>query len=126
MSLQQSRVATTRAQVLTGALVEVCSRLNMGPSILGKTIGISQPTASRLLRGSYQLRDSAKEWELSAVLVRLYRSLFAMVGGDEVLAREWLRAPNRAFADDTPLNMLLRVEGLLRVSEYLDAHRSRI
>lgn len=115
-----------RAAVLTTAAAEVARRLNLGPSMLARIVGISQPTASRLMKGQYQLRESAKEWELAAHLVRIYRSLFAMVGGDEGLARDWLNAGNRAFAGDPPINQMQRIDGLLNVGRYLDAHRSRV
>lgn len=126
MRAHKNQAASHRAHVLTDAVAEVARRLQLGPSMIGKIVGISQPTASRLLSGAYELRDTAKEWELSALLVRTYRSLFALVGGDETLAKEWLRAPNRAFAGEAPLNLLARVDGLLHVCEYLDAHRSRV
>jgi len=126
MRPHRDSVVNGRAKVLTGAVAEVTRRLDLGPSMLGRIIGISQPSASRLLAGAYELRETAKEWELSAVLVRIYRSVFALVGGDEVLARAWLRAPNRAFSGEAPANLLVRVDGLLRVCEYLDAHRARV
>lgn len=126
MRIRQNVLPNDRTRVLTGAVAEVSRRLDLGPSMLSRIIGISQPSASRLLSGTYELREAAKEWELSAALVRIYRSLFALVGGDEVLAKEWLRAPNRAFAGQAPTNLIVRIDGLVRVGEYLDAHRARV
>lgn len=126
MRIRQNELPNDRARVLTGAVAEVSRRLDLGPSMLSRIIGISQSSASRLLSGTYELREAAKEWELSAALVRIYRSLFALVGGDEALAKEWLRAPNRAFADQAPANLIVRIDGLVRVGEYLDAHRARV
>lgn len=126
MRARRNDVASNHATVLTTAVAEVARRLQIGPSMIGRIVGVSQPTASRLLNGAYWLKDTHKEWELAAHLVRAYRSLFALVGGDETLAREWLRAPNRAFAGEAPISLLSRVDGLLRVCEYLDAHRSRV
>ncbi len=126
MRIRQNVLPDNRARVLTGAVAEVTRRLDLGPSMLGRIIGISQSSASRLLSGTYELREAAKEWELSAALVRIYRSLFALVGGDEVLAKDWLRAPNRAFAGERPANLIVRIDGLVRVGEYLDVHRARV
>ncbi|HRQ59350.1 MAG TPA: MbcA/ParS/Xre antitoxin family protein [Azoarcus taiwanensis] len=126
MRIRQNVLPNDRARVLTGAVAEVSRRLDLGPSMLSRIIGISQSSASRLLSGTYELREAAKEWELSAALVRIYRSLFALVGGDEVLAKEWLRAPNRAFSGQAPANLIVRIDGLVRVGEYLDAHRARV
>jgi uncharacterized protein (DUF2384 family) len=98
----------------------------MGPTDIGQIVGVSQPTASRLLRGHYQLKATGKEWELAAHLVRLYRSLFALVGGDDESARGWLRSANKAFSGLQPIALIKRVDGLLQVCAYLDAYRSRV
>ena len=126
MFAQNEVPSTDRSTVLTRALAEAARRLDIGPSDIGKIVGISQPTASRLLQGAYALKESCKEWELSAHLVRLYRSLFSLVGGDDALAKGWLRLANQAFADQHPIAVIQRIEGLLHVCEYLDAHRARI
>ncbi|GHT97582.1 hypothetical protein FACS1894154_01260 [Betaproteobacteria bacterium] len=115
-----------RAAVLSQALTQLAAKLDIGPTEIGQIIGVSQPTASRLLDGSYLLRESAKEWELSAHFVRLYRSLFSLVGGNDSLAKGWLRSENDAFSGQTPIKLIKRIDGLLNVCEYLDAHRARV
>jgi hypothetical protein len=75
MEKQKKAVSADRSAVLTQALAETANRLELGPTEIGRIVGVSQPTASRLLKGEYLLKESAKEWELSAHLVRLYRSL---------------------------------------------------
>lgn len=119
-------VDSDRRRVLTQAVVEVAHRLGVGPSDIAEVIGKSQPTTSRLLRGKYLLADEKKEWELSAHLVRLYRSLSSVVGGNDELARAWLKSPNRAFDGRTPLTIIKRVDGLIHACEYLDARRARV
>lgn len=120
-------VATTHAgRVLTQALIETAGRLGVGPSELKAIIGVSQPTASRLLRGAYELVPGSKPFELATHLVRLYRSLAALVGGDDVLAARWLRSANHAFDGARPIDAIKGVDGLLYACEYLDAHRARV
>jgi len=118
--------AADKSRVLTQALVEAASRLGLGSSDLKNIIGASQPTASRLLNGQYVLPEGGKSWELAAHLVRLYRSLSSMVGGDDDLARTWLKSANRAFDGQKPLDVIKRIEGLIHACEYLDAHRARV
>jgi uncharacterized protein (DUF2384 family) len=118
--------APNRAAVLSQALVEAAQRLALGPTEMGQIVGVSQPTASRLLQGGYSIRETGKEWELSAHLVRLYRSLFSLVGGDDTLARGWLRSSNTAFSGQKPIDVIKRIDGLLHACEYLDAHRARV
>ena len=111
--------------VLTKALVRVAERLHLTASELGQVIGVSRPTASRMRAGQYVLRaDGGKEFELAALLVRLYRSLIAIVGTDEN-ARTWLRTENTELGD-RPLALLRNVQGLIRVVQYLDAYRGRV
>jgi hypothetical protein len=118
--------ATHAGRVLTQALIETAGRLGVGPSELKAIIGVSQPTTSRLLRGAYELVPGSKPFELATHLVRLYRSLAALVGGDDVLAARWLRSANRAFDGARPIDAIKGVDGLLYACEYLDAHRARV
>lgn len=126
MEEMKSLAAADRSTVLTQALAETAHRLDLGPTEVGRIVGVSQPTASRMLKGEYLLKESAKEWELSAHLVRLYRSLFSLVGSDDHLARGWLRSSNKAFAGQEPIAVIKRIDGLIHVCEYLDAYRARI
>lgn len=115
-----------RARVLTAAVVATAANLKLRTTDLTAIIGVSQPTASRLLNGRFQLAEGAKSWELGAHLVRLYRSLSSMVGGDDELARAWLRSANQAFGGRTPLDAIRSVEGLVHACDYVDAHRARV
>jgi len=117
---------TDRARVLTGALAEAARRLGLRTTELTAIIGVSQPSASRLLNGRYQLQERAKPWELGAHLVRLYRSLSSLVGGNDELARAWLRSANAAFDGRPPIEVIRTVEGLVHACDYLDAHRARV
>ncbi|HEX8885478.1 MAG TPA: MbcA/ParS/Xre antitoxin family protein, partial [Noviherbaspirillum sp.] len=90
-----------------------------------RILGISAATASRLCAGSYQLSpERGEEWELALLLVRLFRSLDAMLGHGAD-ARTWLNSDNLALASK-PLALMESAEGLIRVLHYVDAHRGRI
>ncbi len=115
-----------RSRVLTHAVAEAARRLALKASDLKEIIGTSQPTVSRLMRDRYALPELGKTWELGAHLVRLYRSLSSMVGGDDALARVWLGSANRDFDNRAPLEIIKRVDGLIHVCEYLDAYRARV
>ncbi len=124
-TLAQQQIAD-HARVLSIAVQEVARRFDFGSSDLKDIIGVSQSTASRLLSGSYQLAPNSKPWELSALLVRMYRSLASVVGGDDALVKAWIHSPNRAFGGRHPAQEIKRVEGLVRACEYLDSYRARI
>lgn len=124
--MHAKKIHQDRSRVLTSAVQEVAKRFDLGSTDLKDIIGVSQSTASRLLNGHYGIPEGGKPWELSAMLVRMYRSLSSMVGGDDELARTWMHSPNRAFGGRHPAEEIKRIEGLVRACEYLDAHRARV
>jgi len=126
MVLSASIHASERSRVLTQAVIEAARRLGLGSSDLKNIIGASQPTVSRLLNNKYAIPEGGKIWELAAHFVRLYRSLYSLVGGDDQLARSWLTSANRAFDGRPPVEVIKRVDGLLHACEYLDANRARV
>src|SRR5450755_1417701 len=76
--------ATKRSAVLTKATMRVAEQLDLGQGALAKVLGISAPTVSRMFKGKWLISEKdSKTWELAVMLVRVYRSLGAMVGGNE-------------------------------------------
>jgi hypothetical protein len=57
------------------------------------------------------------------LLIRLYRSLDGIVGGDDGVAADWLTNNNTAL-DGIPLQLIQSVSGLMNVIHYLDARRA--
>jgi hypothetical protein len=69
------------------------------------------------------LDPNTKEGELGLLLLRAYRSLHALCGGDHTLMRYGLEQPNHHLGEQPPRLLLVRIEGLNRVANYLDALR---
>lgn len=109
--------------VLTKAVVGAADRLAVKASVLAPVLGVSEATVLRMKRGGYRLDPGAKAFELGVLFVRLFRSLDAIVGGDEVSARAWLRNENLALGAK-PLDLIPTVAGLVDVIAYLDARRA--
>src|SRR3954464_10355956 len=82
------------AAVLTKAVQAAAGRLGLRNRDVGAILGASEASISRL-RGTRTLRPDSREGELSVLFIRLYRSLDALVGGDDVKARQWFHAENR-------------------------------
>jgi transcriptional regulator with XRE-family HTH domain len=110
--------------VLAAALLAAAERLGLRGRELAAVIGTSEATISRL-RFSRRLDPKSKEGELALLLLRAYRSLDALVGGDDDKARLWLRAEND-HVDGVPAERIRTVEGLVDVVQYLDAMRGRL
>jgi transcriptional regulator with XRE-family HTH domain len=117
--------ATDAAQVLSRATVRAARLLEVPQAALAEVIGVSGATLSRLASGRKALESGSKPWQLAALFVRLFRSLDAIVGSDDVAARAWLRADNRALGG-VPLELIRDAAGLVRTVDYLDAARARI
>ena len=109
--------------VLTKAALRAADRLGLSGRQLAEIIGVSEATVSRWKRGDSLLEPGSKPFELAALLVRTFRSLDAITGGDEAVARRWLAAPNTALAA-RPVELMTQVQGLVDVTTYLDARRA--
>jgi transcriptional regulator with XRE-family HTH domain len=111
--------------VLGKALLRAADRLGISARALGGVIGVSEPTVSRLKKGEFVLERGTKPFELAVLLVRFYRSLDAILGGDEAAARAWMRNENTALGGK-PVEKVQTVSGLVDAIAYLDARRAQI
>ena len=117
--------ASKEASVITQATLKAADRLNIKNSALAKIVGVSEPTVSRMRKGEYFLERGNKPFELAVLFVRFYRSLDAIVGGDDKVAGQWVRNKNLALRA-TPLELIQTVAGLVNAIEYLDSRRAPV
>ena len=113
-----------RARVVTTAVLKAAEALNIGKSALGRILGLSPASVTRLGAGG-QLRPGSKSYELALLLLRLYRSLDSIMGGDRALAREWMAAENRALGG-RPIDRIASIVGLTEATAHVDAFRARV
>lgn len=120
----RSRPASQRdpIAVLSKATFRAAERLQVRQSELAGLLGASTSSISRAAQAG-RLPESGKTIELATLFVRVFRSLDAVMGGDEASSAAWLRADNLALGAP-PLDRMLRVEGLVDVLQYLDARRA--
>ena len=111
--------------VLSKAAVRAADQLEMRQAQLAKVLGLSTATISRLASGDWFLPEESKPWELATAFVRVYRSLSAITGGQQLAMHRWLHSHNDALGGE-PAQLILTTEGLIHVLNYLDAARSRI
>jgi hypothetical protein len=123
--LDHSAVPARESAALTKATIRAARKLGLKNRMLSAIIGLSPPTISRMSKGEYELERTSKAFQLSVLFVRLYRSLDAIVSGDENVARAWLNNPNVPLGDK-PINLIQNVSGLVNVIDYLDARRARV
>ena len=109
--------------VLTQASLRAAGLLGFSAAALARVLGVSEASVSRLAAGTRLIAPASKEGELALLLVRVYRSLDALVGGDDAQRRAWMHSPNRAL-NGTPAELVRRAEGLVAVTAYLDGVRA--
>ena len=110
--------------VLSKAILSVAKRLGLNAAKLSKIIGCSEATISRLKSGR-GIDPQSKQGELAILVVRLYRSLNAILGANDEQSKRWLQAYNHHLTD-VPVKKIQSVEGLIEVIQYLDAMRGKI
>jgi hypothetical protein len=117
--------AEKEGAVLTRATLRAADRLAVKQSVLANVLGVSETTVSRMRAGEYSLKRGEKPFELAVLFVRLYRSLDAIAGGDDHVAKAWIKNPNLALPAP-PLALIQTVHGLINVIQYLDARRAPV
>ena len=113
--------ALDEGRVLAKAAFRAAAMLGLSQKELAAAIGVSPASASRMKDGSFQL--VGKPFELAACLVRVFRSLDAITGGDRTTMRAWMRAGNLALGG-VPRALVVTAPGLVEVMQYLDAARA--
>lgn len=121
----EPRILGDRAAVVTKAVLRAAELLGLSARRLAAVIGASEPTVSRMKAGAYQLDPRGKSYELAVLLIRVFRSLDAIAGGDETVIRQWMASDNTALGGK-PVERLGSIAGLMDVLAYLDARRALV
>ena len=123
MQPQSAPAEVNDGAIVAKAVLRAADRLGISGKLLGHVLGLSEASVSRLKRAELTLGAGDKSFELALLFIRLFRSLDAITGGDEAVARAWLRNPNTALGD-TPIDKITTISGLIDVLGYLDARRA--
>ena len=124
-TVQSSASTKPESAVLSKAVARVADCWKLTNDQLGSVLGLSAATASRLRTGSYQLKSDEKSFELGQYLVRLFRSLDAILGSDDQAAGAWLRTANLDL-EARPIDLIVTIRGLMDVADYVDDFRAHI
>jgi len=114
-----SHPAIDEAAVLGQAVLKAGRELGLTQQDVKAIIGKDPTTIRR--KG---LDPRGKSGELALLLIRVYRSLYALVGGDREQMRHWLHTRN-LDTGGVPAEQMRQVQGLGEVVAYLDALRGR-
>lgn len=109
------------AEVVTKAVLRASDFLGMSRAQLARTLGWSEATLSRVAAGRL-IDPASKQGEASLLLIRVFRSLDALFGGNLEQARLWFTSHNHHL-NGTPRELVQSLRGLNHVADYLDAMR---
>ncbi len=109
--------------VLTKAAIRAAEMLGLKSNDLARIIGVSNATVSRYKSGSAGIAPASKTGELALLLIRVFRSLDALVGSDDDKRMAWMHSSNTVL-NCVPAKLLRRPDGLVRTLDYLDGMRA--
>ncbi len=110
----------SRTQILAEALRNAAREMGFTQEEVGEIIGKDRTAISK---GTVD--PTSKAGELALLLIRCYRSLFVLVGGEPKQMKHWLRTANR-HTRGIPAEQMKQATGLVAVMEYLDAARGKV
>ncbi|MEZ5736646.1 MAG: antitoxin Xre-like helix-turn-helix domain-containing protein [Novosphingobium sp.] len=114
-----------RSEVLTSAVTRIAELWNLSNGKLAAILGLSPATVSRLRHGQARLDPASKSFEAGQFLLRLFRSLDALLGSDDDAARRWLEADNLDLGGK-PIEQVDTMRGLIELCDYVDFYRARV
>ena len=117
--------AVSEGAVVTKAVLRAAAALEVSNKALARILGVSEASVSRMGSGVFELRPEDKTFEVAILFLRLFRALDAIVGGDEAVARAWLKNHHATLAA-APAVLIQSLAGLVTVVGYLDARRALI
>ncbi len=106
-------------EVLASAFLNAGKALGLTQVELGRVIGKDRTSIAR------GLDEYSKAGELALLLIRCYRSLYVLVGGQAQDMKHWMHTYNH-HTGGVPAEQVQTVPGLIRVLEYLDAMRGKV
>lgn len=120
-----STVPRDKATVLTEAIAKIAELWGLKNAKLGSVLGVSMATASRLRNGESRLDPTSKSFEAGQFLLRLFRSLDALLGSDDLAVKQWLETNNLDLGGK-PIEQIETMRGLIAVCDYVDFYRARV
>jgi len=121
--MEQPVIKPDASMVLAKATTRASKMLGLSGASLARTLGLSEPTISRLVHGEKPLAPDSKEGELALLLVRVFRSLDALVGTDDQKRLAWMATHNKALGG-VPQRLVETAAGLVATLNYLDGMRA--
>lgn len=113
-----------RKVVLATAVLNVADQLDLKQAQLGAVLGMQRTAISRM-KSKPELDPESKQGELAVMLIRIYRALFSLMGGDLEWMRHFMKSHNKVTGG-IPQEQIQTVVGLMSVLQFVDAMRGKV
>jgi hypothetical protein len=111
------------AEVLMNAFNAACKELGLDTTEKSEVLGVNRTTLTR--NNTKGFLPNSKTGEIQLNFIRIYRSLYAIAGGDSEFMRHWFKTHNKGL-NGVPTELCKKLEGVFRVNQYLDAMRGKV
>jgi len=108
-------------RVVAKALFNAGRELGLSQRELAGIVGVSEASVSRMRDGGFEL--AGKPLDLALYVIRIFRSLDAIAGGEAPVSRGWIAGANTDLGG-VPKALMATPAGLVEVMNYLDAARA--
>jgi len=113
-----------RSETLAKTLFRAAAALGLTDTELASIMGVDRSTVRRTRQRGY-LDPQTKTGEIAALVLRVYRSLYALTGGAPAAMAEWMHTGNR-HVNGIPAQRMFSLVGLAEVVAYLDGVRAKV
>jgi len=112
------------AETLAKTLFRAAAALGLSDTELAAIMGVDPSTVRRTRQRGY-LDPHTKAGEIAALVLRVYRSLYALTGGAPGAMAEWMHTGN-GHVNGIPAQRMGSLLGLAEVVAYLDGIRAKV
>lgn len=109
---------------LCKALFKAKEYLGLKQSDLALVIGLDRSSITRIKQKG-ALSPETKAGELAMYVIRIFRSLYALMGDNEKAIQHWMATFNKHL-NGRPDELIQHAQGLVQVMGYLDAMRGKV
>ncbi len=124
MACANPKIQTNANTVLFKAFFNATEQLGLDNIHIANILGVDRTTITRI-KNKGEIKAKSKTGEFALLTIRIFRSLYAMVGGNEEIIKHWMNTSNKHL-HGTPSELICTIHGIVQVTEYLDAMRGKI
>lgn len=116
--------APDKKSVLAKAVLNSAEQLDINASDLAEILGVHRTSLSRI-KTKMEIDPDSKMGELSLLFIRIYRSVYALSGGEPRTMRLFIKSKNKVTGG-IPVEQMKTITGLVSVLQFVDAMRGKI